>query len=78
MEPVYWIDIFSISVLFGLTVLIASGAIMLGQFFGTKIKALTGNKDSIGSVVGATLAFWLSCLPSLLIWPPTGLITART
>ena len=57
MGPVYWIDIFSISVLFGLTVIIAFGAIMLGQFFGTRMKALTSNKDSIGSVVGATLGF---------------------
>ena len=57
MGPVYWIDIFSISVLFGLTVLVAFGGIMLGQFFGSRMKALTSNKDSIGSVVGATLGF---------------------
>ena len=57
MEPVYWIDNFSISVLFGLTVIIAFGAIMLGQFLGTRMKARAGNMDPIGSVVGATLGF---------------------
>jgi hypothetical protein len=57
MEPVFWIDYFSISFLFVFTLLLVVGSILLGQLLGSYMRKRTGGGESIGSVVGATLGF---------------------
>ena len=57
METTYWIDYFSIPLLFILTVVLVFGAILAGRAMGAWMKEKTGGTESIGSVVGATLGF---------------------
>jgi hypothetical protein len=57
MEPVYWIDFFSIPFLFVFTVFLVVGAILIGQLLGSYMKKRSGGGETIGSVVGATLGF---------------------